>query len=194
MIVYVKCHFILNLVETPPFNKTICSSFCFSTACTAGQYAGSRGSLGCKSCAAGYWSSTTAVSCDLAASDYYLVPVASVGSGSGMTEEGGNWGAPNTSAPCPANAVCAGGRQAPVPDRGWWVDRSRYQYAGELYRCSRSTCQGGRAMNASCFAGDVAYSDYYRSSRRKGTTPAECVDRSEGTALLCTEGALGYLW
>jgi hypothetical protein len=189
----VNYHFILNLVDNLPFTSVL---FCFSTACTAGQYASSRGSLGCKSCAAGYWSSTKAVLCDLAASDYYLVPVASGGgsdSGSG-TGEGGNWGAPNTSAPCPANAVCAGGRQAPVPDRGWWVDRSRYQFAGELYRCSRSTCQGGRAMNASCFAGDVAYPDYYRSRKRAETTPAECVDRSEGTALLCTEGALGYLW
>jgi len=116
------------------------------------------------------------------------VPVRSGKRGS----EGDSGGSPNVTAPCPAHSVCAGGRQAPVPDKGFWVDRSRYAYAAELYVCTRSTCIGGQAINASCFAGDKAYPDY--DDRKEGTAiPPGCADPPEGTSLLCSEGARGYL-
>ena len=160
----------------------------YSVACTAGQFTSTQGSLGCKGCPSEYGSSTQANSCDLASVGHFLVPVRSGKRGS----EGDSGGSPNVTAPCPAHSVCAGGRQAPVPDKGFWVDRCRYAYAAELYVCTRSTCIVGQAINASCFAGDKAYPDY---DDRKGVTAISgCADPPEGTSLLCSEGARGYLW
>jgi hypothetical protein len=47
-------------------------------------------------------------------------------------------------AECPRHASCLGGINTPIPEQGYWIDHSDYEYAGYLYRCSGPTCKGGR--------------------------------------------------
>jgi hypothetical protein len=42
---------------------------------------------------------------------------------------------------------CAGDLQAPAPNKGYWVDRSSYDYVDELYACSRKTCKGSHSLS-----------------------------------------------
>ena len=78
-----------------------------------GKFSSSDASLGCDTCDIGFDSTEGSVSCVLAAVTYYITKFT-----------------PNVdTARCPANADCAGGEQAPAPKRGFWVDRSSYDYA-----------------------------------------------------------------
>jgi hypothetical protein len=48
--------------------------------------------------------------------------------------------------PCPAHSSCPGDMILPIPDSGYWVDRSDIKYASYIYPCEFSTCKG--AVNA----------------------------------------------
>jgi hypothetical protein len=128
----------------------------------------------------------------------------------------------NVSSPCVEHASCLGGLVGPIPDKGYWVDRSSYAFAAAVYRCPRNTCRGGGDVNESCFQvqayGDNGYNGYSSSSSGGGeddelAASVSCNNNNNGgggsgaggdggssggggggeTGLTCTEGALGPL-
>ncbi len=48
---------------------------------------------------------------------------------------------------CPEGAECAGGLAMPRPKAGYWVDRSAFRFAGDVYACPRETCLGAAATS-----------------------------------------------
>ena len=115
--------------------------------CEVGKYAEEAGALACATCAFGYDALPGASLCDRASSGYFLL--GSAGSAARVQ-----------SAACPANADCSmGALFAPVPEAGFWVDRSSYAYASAVYDCPRENCKGGQKANSSCWS-HRAYGPY----------------------------------
>jgi hypothetical protein len=119
----------------------------------------------CSNCPLKYDSEEGSSTCSLAYVGYYL------------TYEKGD----KISEACPTNGNCAGGLQGVAPNKGYWVDRSSYDYVDRLYSCPRLTCKGGNS-NGSCW-GYAAYN----------TSQSSDADVCDADALLCTEGAIGPL-
>ena len=44
---------------------------------------------------------------------------------------------------------CDGGRRMPRPLKGFWVDRSKAEYAADIYSCYRLACTGAAAASPS---------------------------------------------
>ena len=147
-------------------------------ACDQGSYAPDEGRLTCLSCPAAYDARSGSAACDRAAPGYYMhyqnptsaedndddgdeetgaVARAAAGSGDGDGSDGGdgdsstNVGGAFESKRCPTSANCAGGLQAPAPNEGFWVDRTKYTFAAVVYKCHRNTCTGSLS-NRSCWA------------------------------------------
>jgi len=135
--------------------------------CTEGKYAASEESLSCTTCANGYDSLDGASDCILAALDYYLVPSKF------------KYNESHTAASCPQHMNCAGGKHAPAPEKGYWVDRSSYEFVKDVYPCPRRTCTGSKSTD-SCWTADNI------------TTDVESGPCEENT-LLCMEGSRGPL-
>ena len=53
-------------------------------------------------------------------------------------------GADGAAVKCPENGKCDGQDAMPRPEEGFWVDRSKIKFAGNLYACPRRTCTGGK--------------------------------------------------
>lgn len=70
------------------------------------------------------------MSCDIAAEGYYIDEV-------------------GKSLPCPANAYCAGDTYLPRPQQGYFIDRSKLEYAGRVYACLHATCKSELGANHS---------------------------------------------
>jgi len=102
--------------------------------CEAGKYADTLGSVSCTSCEVGYDSQEGSSDCVLAKATYYLAYN------------------PNNldSKICPGHATCVGGYRMPIPGDGYWVDRSKYAYAGSIYKCARGTCHRN-SFNSTCW-------------------------------------------
>ena len=150
--------------------------------CSRGKYANAIKSFGCKYCETGSTSEVGAEAC-LRASRLYYLPENILA----LSEKDRRNS--TTTAKCPDNAVCNGGLYAPVPKRGYWVDRrGGYEFAGAIYECARNTCRGGKFKNAtgnaSCWH-QAAYGDSLDNPDDDGG----CRD----AGLLCTEGANGPL-
>jgi hypothetical protein len=84
---------------------------------------------------------------------------------------------------CPLHAECLGGMEAPLPERGYWVDHSDYKYAGELYRCARSTCKGG-TNHSSCWT--------LKGFNASGCGNNQCTHGAKGP--LCASCADGFVY
>ena len=148
--------------------------------CSPGTFSNASASLSCTACARAYDSATGAVRCGFAATGYYLTSPSEF----------------RQSAPCPANAKCAGGSQAPVPTRGFWVSRDRYEYTSWVYRCFRATCIGGKA-NDYCWSSEafVEAADYDDGGNVLGESSNSSNDfsRCDEHVVQCARGAAGPL-
>ena len=52
---------------------------------------------------------------------------------------------------CPRGATCAGGKQLPVPEPGYWSDVD-YAELGKVYPCEHTAnCRGGASYDGSCW-------------------------------------------
>jgi hypothetical protein len=134
--------------------------------CANGKYSDTRGSLACDICAVAYSSDAGAVSCEYAASGYYLK-------------------SRGDSRICPDHAACAGGNHGPAPLRGFWVDRASYAYAQYIYGCPRDTCKGS-APNATCWL-----KNYYNSTSCDSNL-IQCRIGAYGP--LCGSCSAGYIY
>mmetsp|Transcript_31113 Transcript_31113/g.40023 ORF Transcript_31113/g.40023 Transcript_31113/m.40023 type:complete len:405 (-) Transcript_31113:1385-2599(-) len=127
--------------------------------CEAGKYSNVLGSASCLSCGAGKTSQSGADDCKFAAALYYV---------SDKSRQ--------TTSSCPHHAVCNGGLFSPIPKQDYWIDHSSYDYAGDLYRCTRDTCIGG-GNHSFCWT-------------LHGFNNTQCYENS---ALQCSEGSFGPL-
>ena len=131
--------------------------------------------MGCTACGVEYDSGAGASSCDLAAEGYYL-PSDDL-----------------AATACPKNANCAGGRQAPAPEKGFWQPLSTYAEARFIYRCPRKTCIGATSSDP-CWAMDSFRTDDDGGGGGGGgggsNASAGC---SAERRNLCTEGAWAAL-
>ena len=119
----------------------------------------------CDNCDVEYSSSIGASACSLAAHSYYLT----YGNDDDIISHD-----------CPKNTKCEGSDYAPVPNSGYWVDRSSYAHVSDIYECPRETCKGAKS-NSSCWK--------YAAYNQSNPIHTSC----NAAKLLCTEGAYGPL-
>jgi hypothetical protein len=146
------------------FQDSTGQSYC--SECGAGKYSGANGRVVCSYCTEGRWSTTGSDKCNMASTSYYLA--------SESRDEVNS---------CPSHAECLGGVKAPLPDKGFWVDHSDYKYAGELYRCARSTCKGG-TNHSSCWTVD--------GFKESGCNQEQCIQGAKGP--LCSSCSTGWVY
>jgi hypothetical protein len=84
---------------------------------------------------------------------------------------------------CPSHAECLGGVKAPLPDNGFWSDHSDYKYADDMYRCARSTCNGG-TNHSSCWT--------LNGFKESGCNQEQCIKGAKGP--LCGSCSNGYVY
>jgi len=171
-------------------NYTIEKGSLYCTKCPRGQYQGSTGqsqclnceagkysmipqATNCESCEIGYTSTNGASSCDLADLGYYLKK---------ETTEVEDDDDSFESMTCPNHATCLGNYFVPIPNNGYWVDRSSSIYIDHLYHCPRDTCHN-HIRNYSCWTLS------YLENNDKDDDSKQCVSEH----LLCTKGAYGPL-
>jgi hypothetical protein len=111
-----------------------------------------------------------AVECELANKGYYLDPF-------GLNTNGNP-----ESVACPKEATCGGSLRAPIPRKNFWVDRSKYDFVADLYRCPRHTCLG--ANTTTCWD---------RKEYRSEDDDNNDSERCNSDALQCGVGASGPL-
>ena len=128
--------------------QTYCST------CPAARFQDFKGGAFCKNCATGYSSKRASPTCNLCSVGYW------------MDEHLDDPAQEPECALCPLNAMCYGGLLLPVPDVGYWADRSAVHrnHAGKMYRCTRATCVGGGEQV-------ISYSDDDAAGRRKMLAP-----------------------
>jgi len=143
--------------------------------CAAGKYASQVESQGCTACETGLDSSEGSKACVIADTNYYVSHFVDVSNDNNATQVA-----------CPKNAYCDGGLRAPVPNRGYWVPRSSWDYVGNIYKCPRATCDLSKdKQNASCFDQPHYFTD--------DDADDDLVGRCASADVLCTEGAQGPL-
>ncbi len=149
--------------------------------CEPNFFTNESGALYCSSCATEYSSAVGASQCNLAAVGYYLTGESNF----------------KVAAPCPSNANCAGGNQAPAPEKGFWSHRKAYEYTDTVYRCYRDTCTGANS-NSSCWSAARFFheenGDEHHASDEEGDDDDEDGENPcTASAVLCSEGAAGPL-
>lgn len=72
-----------------------------------------------------------------------------------------------------------GGDVAPIPNDGYWVDRSSSDYAALMYKCSRDTCKS-TVKNSTCWE----LSNYNKSECLEMEDELQCSEGAQGEALL----------
>jgi len=152
--------------------------------CDAGYYSNTIDSTSCLVCGVGYDSLVESTSCDLADEDYFL-----------FANDG-----PQT---CPHGTQCDGGYQTPIPDKGYWVDRTSYDHMTYIHKCQRSTCTKNRYMlsnlssteeSSSCWIANQSsfVFNYDMNNHKCGSTKLLCLEGAEGP--LCGSCKEGYLY
>ena len=108
---------------------SICSmSHCHDHILSQGFYTGnSTAATTCSRCEDGKSSETNSVDCDICQEDYFLNPRNS-----------------DQCSACPDDASCDGGTLLPIPDPGFYVDRSKAKFGDIVMRCPL----GRKACNA----------------------------------------------
>eukprot|EP00615_Pteridomonas_danica_P014927 CAMPEP_0114396978 /NCGR_PEP_ID=MMETSP0102-20121206/13930_1 /TAXON_ID=38822 ORGANISM="Pteridomonas danica, Strain PT" /NCGR_SAMPLE_ID=MMETSP0102 /ASSEMBLY_ACC=CAM_ASM_000212 /LENGTH=503 /DNA_ID=CAMNT_0001557881 /DNA_START=249 /DNA_END=1758 /DNA_ORIENTATION=- len=99
------------------------------TNCVSGKYNYIVGAQLCVGCDTSKTSSPGSFECDQAEAGYFLLD--------------------NEVQDCPDGTDCLGGYLTPIPQAGYWMDRSNINYADHAYKCSRGTCTG--SQNSSCW-------------------------------------------
>jgi hypothetical protein len=83
---------------------------------------------------------------------------------------------------CPTGGVCEGGTSLPYPQKGYWIDRTSYEYGDEVYRCIFDTCTGFDPVQEL----DHRAMDCWTMT---GFNRSFC----EGDQMMCSEGSTGPL-
>jgi hypothetical protein len=136
--------------------------------CARGTHSGNSSAVYCIDCKYGYSSASGAASCDEADKNFYI-------NKHGETMS------------CPAHTKCSGGVFAPIPDAGYWADRSNYKYAGHSYKCSRDTCIGP-GVNSTCWHVE----HYTDNSKHCDSSYLQCAQGAIG--VLCGSCDIGYVY
>jgi len=103
--------------------------------CIAGRYGQVVGSSFCISCDTSKTSSPGSNQCDQSIAGYFLL-----NNGTDVIT-------------CPQGAECLGGYLIPIPNKGYWIDRSKTNYFKYPYACPRDTCIG--SYNSTCWTEDT---------------------------------------
>lgn len=75
----------------------------------------------------------------------------------------------------------------PVPDVGYWVDRSSYGFVGSIHKCSRNTCVGGNKSDECWSLYAYNLSNYFENTSDYARLKTKC----NADHLLCSEGSYG---
>jgi hypothetical protein len=151
--------------------------------CEAGKFINETGSSACIPCEDNKDSTEGAIECDRCLSRYF------------KDAQAGDF----TCTACPDNAVCEGGLAMPVPTEGYWIDRSKTEYADATHRCIRNSCKGGvKEENSDDRPASAAVNRRLQSAQATSITALECWSFENYTAkssncaadeLLCKKGA-----
>ena len=148
--------------EAGPYGITTRATTCMP--CPAGTFSENAGEIYCTDCAGKTFSAEGSTGCTQCAEfsstfwDY----------NSGGCEE------------CPEGAQCPGLSTRPVPEEGFWSDRSDILYSKYVYPCYRSTCKGGGSRER-----DLACWEDYGGAYNASTCLDEFQCETGSTGILC---------
>jgi len=137
--------------------------------CSPGSANPSRGQTSCPVCPASQTSSNESIHCDQAIVGYYI-----------YNASDGNF----VASPCPDDTICEGGYSFPVPQPGYWADRSKSKYLAFPYKCVRNTCEGAAEIIGTEVV--VTHSECWS---QESVDNGEC----DSDELTCSEGSHGPL-
>ena len=146
-----------------------------------GYFAGSTSSIKCDKCAIGYSSVAGSSSCGHADSGYYKHP-----SGSGESLK------------CPANAVCLGANEMPMPVAWYWCNRGKVNYGGDIFLCPRAAaCVGASTTTTESrrleSEGGIASEETGGCWTRSTYDDEDFHEKCDSDKLLCAPGSRGPL-
>jgi len=198
------------------YTSSVSSTYCHR--CSSGTFQGATGQPSCEDCEVGKFAENEASSyCDTCEEGYTSVEASAV---CNRCDEAYYWGIDPTKEDddstlnisssfacltCPTGATCAGGLFQPVPDIGYWMDRSAaandpslVQY---IYKCNRATCNDVSIDNSNAQRRRLSELDHERdepfASRRLSLADCFLLANFSSDAcpdsVVCTAGSIGPL-